>query len=54
MGHFSVRVVDGEGEPIDDIVVMIDYGFPLGNDEKRTGSDGWVDDVHSVPVNRRE
>lgn len=43
MGYFSVRVVDSNGEPIKDIGVMIDYGILRGNDEKRTGSDGWVE-----------
>jgi len=43
MGYISVRVVDDEGEPLADIGVMIDYGLFDGCDEKRTGSDGWVE-----------
>ena len=43
MGHFSVRVVDSDGDPIEDIGVMIDYGLLHGVDEKRTDSDGWAE-----------
>jgi hypothetical protein len=43
MGYFSVKVVYENGEPADDIGVMIDYGWAGGNDEKRTHSDGWVE-----------
>lgn len=43
MGHFSVRVVNAEGEPLEDIGVMIHYGLLHGHDEKRTDSDGWVE-----------
>ena len=38
-----MRVVDEDGNPLDDIGVMIDYGITNGVDEKRTGSDGWVE-----------
>jgi hypothetical protein len=41
---FSVRVVRSDGEPAEDVGVMIDYGFLGGGcDEKRTDSDGWVE-----------
>lgn len=43
MGHFSVRVVNSDGEPLGDIGVMIDYGVFVGIDEKRTHRDGWVE-----------
>jgi hypothetical protein len=43
MGHSSVKVVYGDGEPAGDIGVMIDYGWAGGCDEKRTHSDGWVE-----------
>jgi hypothetical protein len=43
MGDFSVRVMDDDGDPIEDVGVMIDYGILHGNDEKRTDSDGWVE-----------
>jgi hypothetical protein len=43
MGHFSVRVVDDDGDPVVDVGVMIDYGILNGTDEKRTDSDGWVE-----------
>ena len=40
---FSVRVVRRNGEPAEDVGVMISYGIFGGHDEKRTGSDGWVE-----------
>ncbi len=43
MSHFSVKVINKNGEPIRDIGVMIDYGWLGGTDEKRTHSDGWVE-----------
>ena len=44
MGQFSVRVVRANGEPADDVGVMIDYGILDGGcDERRTDSDGWVE-----------
>ena len=43
MGYFSVKVVDSDGEPADDVGVMIDYGTMNGCDEKRTDSDGCVE-----------
>ena len=43
MAHFSVRVLDHHGDPVEDIGVMIDYGFSVGTDEKRTDNDGWVE-----------
>jgi hypothetical protein len=42
MGYFSVRVVFSDGEPAEDIGVMIDYHNLGGIDEDRTDSDGWV------------
>lgn len=41
MGHFSVRVVDDEGEPRRGVGVMI-YYHVLHQDKARTDSDGWV------------
>jgi len=39
MEHFSVRVVDSDGDPVSDVGIMIDYG--MGSvDKKRTDSDG--------------
>lgn len=43
MSHFSVKVINKNGEPLRDIGVMIDYGWLDGTDEKRTHSDGWVE-----------
>jgi len=43
MGYFSVRVVDSDGEPVEDIGVMINYGILNGIDEKRTDDDGWIE-----------
>ena len=40
---FSVRVVRSDGDPAEDVGVMIDYGILGGCDEKRTDSDGWVE-----------
>ena len=43
MGRFSVRVVHSDGDPAEDVGVMVDYGILGGYDEKRTDSDGWVE-----------
>ena len=44
MAYFSVRVVDSDGHPADDIGVMISYlGVFGGTDEKRTDAEGWVE-----------
>lgn len=43
MSHFSVKVINKNGEPIRDIGIMIDYGWLGGTDEQRTHSDGWVE-----------
>lgn len=44
MAHFSVRVVRRNGEPAEDVGVMISYhGVLGGHDEKRTDSNGWVE-----------
>ena len=40
---FSVRVVRSDGDPAEDVGVMIDYGILGGCDEKRTDSDGWIE-----------
>lgn len=44
MGRFSVRVMRDDGEPAEDVGVMISYlGILGGTDEKRTDDDGWVE-----------
>jgi hypothetical protein len=43
MGYFSVRVVYSDGEPAEDIGIMIYYDVITGYEEKRTDSDGWVE-----------
>ena len=47
MARFSVRVVYSDGQPAEDVGVMIDYGAWGGCDEKRTDSDGWVEFYNS-------
>jgi hypothetical protein len=43
MAGFSVRVVNDEGESVDDVGVMVDFGLLAGGTvEGRTDSDGWV------------
>ena len=48
---FSVRVVRSDGDPAEDVGVMIDYGILGGCDEKRTDSDGWVE-FHNHEIGR--
>jgi len=44
MARFSVRVVHSNGQPAEDVGVMVNYLGVLGGcDEKRTDSDGWVE-----------
>lgn len=43
MGHFSVKLMRCVAKPDKDAGVMIDYGFLIGTDEKKTNSERWVE-----------
>jgi hypothetical protein len=42
-GTFSVRLVDGDGEPISNRWIMVDYGFMSGMEKRYTDHDGWCE-----------
>ena len=43
MGHFSIRVVDTHGRPVEDVKVFVSFGIWHGHDEAYTDEDGWVE-----------
>jgi len=43
MGYFSIRVIDENGRPREDVKVFVSFGNWHGHDEAYTDSDGWVE-----------